>query len=79
MKITYSNRQNEHITRTIAIGTKLVGIRLENVLIESYDEMQVLLSEQGVKWAKRNLNFRLPPFVQPKESNWGSDWVDDGV
>lgn len=41
--------------------------------------MGVLLSEQGIKWAQRNLSFRLPVFVEPKESNWGSDWVDDGV
>lgn len=79
MKITYSNRQNEQIIRTISIGQKLVGIRLDSVLIESYDEMKILLTDYGLRWAKHNLNFRPPIFVEPKESNWGSDWVDDGV
>jgi hypothetical protein len=79
MKITYRNRENETITRHITIGQKVVGIRLDSVTVESYDEMGVLLSEQGIKWAQRNLSFRLPVFVEPKESNWGSDWVDDGV
>jgi hypothetical protein len=82
MKVTYSNREGETITRVIPIGQKLVGLRLNSVVIESHEEFQALLSEKGLQWAKRNLNFR-PSFASLKpqlaESNWGSDWVDDGV
>lgn len=79
MKITYSNRANETITRDVAIGQKLVGIRVETVLIQTHEEMQTLLSERGLEWAKRNLIFRPTFALLKQDSNWGSDWVDDGV
>ena len=78
MKITYSNRVNELITRSITLGQKLVGIRVESFTIESEKEFNILISEKGLRWARHNLNFRPITYV-PKESNWGSDWVDDGV
>jgi hypothetical protein len=82
MKIKYSNRQGEVITRDIQPGTALVGIRVLEFIVESYEEHQILLSDRGYNWFKRNVNFRVTPrTVKPveKESNYGSDWVDDGV
>jgi len=78
MKIKYSNRQGETITRDIQPGNKLVGLRLMEFTIESYEEHQALLTDRGRDWFARNVNFRLTSKPEVKESNWGSDWVDDG-
>ena len=87
MKITYYTHKPEDCkSRKVVIGQKLVGIRLLSFEIESSQELEELLSEQGVKWAKQHLRFGY--IHQPihtktlginHESNWGSDWVDDGV
>lgn len=86
MKITYyTHKPEECKTRWITVGHKLVGLRLLSFEIDSEEELRNLLSERGVEWAKRNLRFgfesRLmkPADILNKESNWGSDWVDDGV
>lgn len=78
MKIVYRNRVSETITRDTLVGYKLVGVRLDSVIIESQEELNTLLTPQGIEWARRNLNFKPISYVA-KESNWGSDWVDDGV
>lgn len=70
---------NETITRDIQVGSKLVGIRINALTIETHEESQALMSDYGRDWFKRNVHFRVVIPVVEKESNWGSDWVDDGV
>lgn len=94
MKITYyTHKPEENKTRRIQVGSKLIGIRLLTATIESQKELDELFSDNGVKWARRNMRFKLEPTTPFKntaevaesnltdnrrESNWGSDWVDDG-
>lgn len=79
MKVKYCNRAGEVVTRTIQPGNKLVGLRLIEFTIESYDEQQQLLSSRGLDWFRQNVHFTKGSISDGKESNWGSDWVDDGV
>lgn len=85
MKITYyTHRPEDYKTKELRIGTHVIGLRLLNLEISSNKELEEFLSEEGIKWAKRNLRFTLRKEkehnpVEQKESNWGSDWVDDGV
>ena len=78
MKIKYQTRQNETITRDVHVGTKLCGIRVIEFIVENWEESRQLMSERGIQWFKHNINFRVTPEVERKDSNWGSDWVDDG-
>ena len=82
MRITYyTHSPVEYKSRHIQIGSKLIGLRLLEFSIDNEAELHTLLSEEGIKWAKKHLRFSLFQKVSPpeKESNWGSDWVDDGV
>lgn len=82
MIITYfTHSPYENKTRRVFIGNKLVGIRLLSATVESNDELELLLSDKGREWAKRNMRFTPQPLLSQntKESHWGSDWVDDGV
>jgi len=95
MKITYyTHKPEESKTRRVQVGSKLIGIRLLTATIESQKELDELLSDKGIEWAGRNMRFKLEPTTPLKdtaevaevtmtdnrrESNWGSDWVDDGV
>ena len=92
MRITYyTHKPEEYKSRHITIGSKLVGLRVLEFSIDNAEELDLLLSEEGVKWAKKHIIFSksdtrykhpqvvLKEFKQQKESNWGSDWVDDGV
>lgn len=90
MKITYyTHKPEQSKTKELKIGSHVVGLRLLALEINSNKELEELLTEDGVKWAKRNLRFgRTPQDQNPvesnltdnrRESNWGSDWVDDGV
>lgn len=79
MKITYRTKNTETITREIAVGQLVAGIRVENILIESKAELEALLSEKGREWASQNFLFPPVTHTVKKESNWGGDWVDDGV
>ncbi len=90
MKITYYTHKPENFkTKELKIGSHIIGLRLLALEINSNKELEEFLSEEGVKWAKRNLRFgRIPQDQNPvesnltdnrRESNWGSDWVDDGV
>ncbi len=88
MKITYyTHRPEDYKTRRVVVGQQVVGLRLLSFEIDSEEELVQLLSEKGRAWAQRSLRFGLPGrFMKPvdilvteKESNWGSDWVDDGV
>lgn len=80
MKIKFSNRQNEEITRVIQPGQKLVGLRIHEFIIETWEEALQLNTQAGREWYTRCVlgAFRATP-KENKESNWGSDWVDDGV
>lgn len=81
----YTHKPEENKTRRIQVGNKLVGIRLLTVTIESQKELDELFSDKGIKWARRNMRFKLEPtlpspaMAEAVESKWGSDWVDDGV
>lgn len=79
----YTHKPELSKIRSIQIGSKVVGLRVLEVTITSQDELNQLLSEEGVAWAKRNLRFPSKKVVRPEVtengSNWGSDWVDDGV
>lgn len=88
MKITYyTHRPEEAKTRRVVVGQQLVGLRLLSFEIDSEEELVQLLSEKGRAWAQKSLRFGLVSrFMKPvdvlqteKDSNWGSDWVDDGV
>ncbi len=88
MRITYyTHRPEDYKQRRIVVGQNVVGIRLLSFEIDSEEELVQLLSERGRAWAQKSLRFGLPRrFMKPvdilvteKESNWGSDWVDDGV
>ncbi len=82
MMITYyTHSPQEYKCRHVQIGSKLVGLRLLSLSIDNEVELNTLLSEKGIKWAKKHLNFSTFAKLNPieKESNWGSDWVDDGV
>ena len=85
MRITYyTHRPEDYKTKELKIGSHVVGLRLLNLEISSNKELEELLTEEGVKWAKRNLRFSLRKEreqypIEEKESHWGSDWVDDGV
>ena len=80
MKIKFSNRQGEEIIRTIHPGQKLVGLRIHEFIIETYEEALTLNTEAGRDWYNKHILhiFRVTP-KEIKDSNWGSDWVDDGV
>ena len=82
MKITYfTHSPLEYKTKTIYVGQKIIGLRILSLEIESQIELETLLSEKGSEWAKKHLKFNTYTKLTPieKESNWGSDWVDDGV
>jgi len=60
MVITYyTHKPEESKTRTVQVGSKLVGIRLLSATIESQEELNSLLSEKGIEWAQRNMRFRM--------------------
>ena len=88
MKIKYRTHQGQFITQDIKIGQKLVGIRVIEFIIESWEESKALMLEKNIEWFKHNINFEISsrlsiPNLEKKsnckDSNWGSDWVDDGV
>jgi len=87
MKIVFQNRMGETITRECRVGMKLVGLRLLSMSFENSSELYELTTERGQRWLKDNAH-RVMKYSKdepvtlensPKESNWGSDWVDDGV
>jgi len=65
------------------IGQPLVGMRFRHVELDHTD-LAELLTEKGIAWAKKQL---LPALRNRRSrydddvwvSNFGSDWVDDGV
>ncbi len=87
MKIVFQNRMGETITREARVGQKLAGLRLIQLIFENSHELYELTTEYGQRWLKDNahrvmLYSKDKPITStnsPKESNWGSDWVDDGV
>ncbi len=59
MIITYfTHKPEDSKTRTVQVGSKLIGIRLLTATIESQEELNLLLSEKGIEWAQRNMRFR---------------------
>lgn len=87
MKIVFQNRMGETITREHRVGANLVGLRIIQMIFENSQEIYELTTEQGQRWLKGNAH-KVMRYVSdkpvthensPKESNWGSDWVDDGV
>ena len=77
----------ETITRECQIGQKLVGLRINQIIFETGKELYELSTEKGQQWLRGNAH-RVMRYVSdkpvtqansPVESNWGSDWVDDGV
>lgn len=77
----------ETITRECRVGQKLVGLRIIQMIFENSHELYELTTEHGQSWLKGNAH-RVMRYVSdqrvtednsPKESNFGSDWVDDGV
>lgn len=77
----------ETITRECRVGQRLTGLRLIQIIFENSNELYELTTEQGQRWLKGNAH-RVMRYVSdtpvtaansPPESNWGSDWVDDGV
>lgn len=82
MKIVLQNRMGETITREHRVGYKLVGIRINQMIFESSQELYELTTPEGQRWLKEIAHKVMPyskttPII--KDSNWGSDWVDDGV
>lgn len=77
----------ETITRECVVGQKLVGLRIIQMIFEHSSELYALTTEKGQYWlkehARRVMKYSVKEPVttlnSPKESNWGSDWVDDGV
>ncbi len=71
--------------RNITFGQKVIGVRLLKLEISSQEDLDLLLSKEGSEWAKKHLRFSGVKYTSdklltlPTESNWGSDWVDDGV
>lgn len=87
MKIVFQNRMGETITRECRVGGKLVGLRIIKMIFENSHELYELTTDKGQLWLKENAH-RVMRYVSdkkvsvdnsPKESNFGSDWVDDGV
>jgi len=64
------------------IGQHLVGLRARHIELDHTD-LAELLTEKGIAWAKKELlpilRNRRSRYDSDAESNWGSDWVDDGV
>lgn len=87
MKIVFQNRMGETITRECRVGQKLVGLRLLQLIFETSSELYALTTDVGQNWLKENAhrvmkdspNIPVTQKNSPPESNWGSDWVDDGV
>ncbi len=87
MKIVLQNRMGETIIREAHVGQHLVGLRLIKIIFENSKELYELTTEEGQRWLKNNAHrvmhysSNTPVTLEnsPKESNWGSDWVDDGV
>lgn len=77
----------ETIIREWRINKKIVGLRIIKIIFESSDELYDLTTEKGQQWLKNNAhramkystNESVTHENSPIESNWGSDWVDDGV
>ena len=71
----YTHKPELSKIRTIQIGHKIVGLRVLEVTITSREELDQLLSEQGVAWAKKHLQFpskkvALPEVTQGKPEDW---------
>lgn len=54
MKIVFQNRAGETIVREIPVNSKLVGIRIMELHLQSNEELYWLSTEEGQKWLRRN-------------------------
>lgn len=80
MRISFQNRVGETITRHSWVGQKLVGLRLTEMVFETSNELSQLTTEEGQRWLKSIAHVMKRYTEAPiKDTNWGSDWVDDGV
>jgi len=67
MKVVFTTRANETVTREFKFGSiSLVGLRIDELIIESPDELRKLLSEDEYirKWVVKCVipAFRYKPF-----------------
>lgn len=82
MKIVFQNRVGETVTKEWRVGLSCTGLRLTQMIFESPKELHDLTTDKGQAWLKASCH-RIFPYMPStlglQESNWGSDWVDDGV
>ena len=57
----YTHKPEESKTKHVYVGSKLVGIRLLSVTLETQEELNLLLTEKGIEWARRNMRFKMQP------------------
>lgn len=73
----YTHKPELSKIRTIQIGHKVVGVRVLEVTITSQEELNQLLSDNGVQWARKHLRFPPKKIVLPEVTEGSpEDWTD---
>ena len=73
----YTHRPELSKIRTIQVGNHCIGIRMLEVVITNQEELDQLLTEKGITWAKKNLRFPPTKVVEPSVTEGKpEDWVD---
>ena len=71
----YTHRPSLSRVRSVKVGQHVIGVRLLEVTITSQEELNELLTETGIKWAKKNLNFA-PKHITDVTEGKPDDWLD---